>query len=96
MPRDQINDNLDAVFVRSCAERGEILIRAVARRDLVKIGDIIARVAERRFIERIQPDCRKAHVADVRQLLTDAVQITDAVRICVIKRLRIDVVKYCG
>ena len=96
MPRDQINDDLDAVFVRSCAERGEILIRAVARRDLVKIGDIIARVAERRFIERIQPDCREAHVADVGQLRPDTIQITDAVRICVIKRLRIDVVKDCG
>ena len=96
MPRDQIDNDLDAVFMRSRAERGEILIRAVARRDLVKIGDIIARVAERRFIERIQPDCREAHVADVGQLRPDTIQITDAVRICVIKRLRIDVVKNRG
>ena len=96
MPRDQIDNDLDAVFMRSRAERGEILIRAVARRDLVKIGDIIARVAERRFIERIQPDRREAHVADVGQLRPDTVQITDAVRICVIKRLRIDVVKNRG
>lgn len=96
MARDQINDDLDAVFVCIRAERGEILIRAVARRDLVKIGDIIARVAERRFIERIQPDCREAHVADVGQLRPDTIQITDAVRICVIKRLRIDVVKNRG
>lgn len=96
MPRDQINDDLDAVFVCIRAERGEILIRAVTRRDLVKVCDIIARVAERRFIERIQPDCREAHVADVGQLRPDTIQITDAVRICVIKRLRIDVVKNRG
>ena len=78
MPRDQIDNDLDAVFMRSRAERGEILIRAVARRDLVKIGDIIARVAERRFIERIQPDRREAHVADVGQLRPDTVQMPSA------------------
>ena len=96
MTRDQIDNDLDAVFMRSRAECSKVLIRAVARRDLVKVGDIIARIAERRFIERIQPDCREAHVADVGQLRPDTVQITDAVRICVIKRLRIDVVKDCG
>ena len=96
MPRDQIDNDLDAVFVRGRAERGKVLIRAVTRRDLVKVGDVIARITERRFIERIQPDRRKAHIADVRQFPTDAVQIADSIGICVIKRLRIDVVKNCG
>ena len=96
MTSDQIDDDLDAVFVRGRAERSKVLIRAVTRRDLVKIGDIIARITERRFVERVQPDRRKAHVVDVRQLLTNAVQIADAVSVRVVERLRIDVVKDCG
>ena len=96
MTCNQIDNDLDAVFVRSCAERGKVLIRAVARRDLVKVGDIIARITERRFIERIQPDRREAHVADVGQIRPDTIQIADAIGVRVVERLRIDVVKDCG
>ena len=74
-------------------QRAQVVVGTVARRDLVKIGDVVAGVAEGRLEARIQPDAGDAEVVQVRQFFHDAAQVADAVAIRVAERLRINFVE---
>ena len=62
-------------------ELGEVAERAVARIDVVVIGDVVAVVAAGRRLERHQPDRRDAEALQVIEPSHQALEIADAVAV---------------
>ena len=79
----ELGDDAKPTVVRGVHERQEIPSRAVARIDVAVIGDVVAIVAEWRWIERLDPDSRDAERLDVVQLLRQPAEVTDAVVVAV-------------
>ena len=55
MPRNKIKQDSYAFFMRFTEESFKIFICAVSRRNRIKVGNIVARIAERRFKAGIKP-----------------------------------------
>ena len=66
--------------------------RAVLRVDVLVVGDVVAEVYLGRGIARRQPDGVNADVFQVIEPLGDAIEVTDAVAVRVLKAARIDLV----
>ena len=80
---DQLGDDADAAPVRLVDEALEVVERAVARMDVLVVGDVVAVVAQRRRIERQQPEAVDAEVLQVVELLRQAREVADAVVVAV-------------
>ena len=91
---DLINGDLQAQCVRAGNERVEIGERAEDRIDVAIIGDIIAEIAHGRGEEGRYPDRVHAQFGDMLQSLGDAVQVTHAVMIAVLKAARINLIDH--
>ena len=83
---DQLGDDADPAAVRLFQERLEIGQRAVARMDGGVVGDVVAVIAQRRRIERQQPDDVDAEVLQVVELARQPLKIADAVVVRVKER----------
>ena len=79
----ELRDDPKSAIVRGIHERQEVPSRAVARMNVVVVGDVVAVVAERRRIERLQPDRRDAERLDVVELLRQPAEVADAVVVAV-------------
>src|SRR5690606_7758916 len=66
---DQLGDDAQAARVGLTQKALEVRHRAVSRMDLRVVGDVVAVVAPRRWIEWEQPDRRDAEVLQVIELL---------------------------
>ena len=53
---DEVDDHADAALLGAVRELDEVAERAVARIDVVVVGDVVAVVAAGRGLERHQPD----------------------------------------
>ena len=62
---DQLDNNADAARMRRRDKLAKIVERAVSRIDRLVIRDVVAVIAQRRFIKRQQPDCVDAEILDV-------------------------------
>ena len=68
----------------ACAqELLEVVQGAVGRMDVGVIGDVVAVVAQRRRIERQQPERGDAEVLEVIELADQAAEVADAVAVAV-------------
>ena len=76
---DQLGDDADAAAMRLVDEAIEVGERAVARVDVLVIRDVVAVVAERRRVERQQPQRVDAEVLQVVELLGQPGEVADAV-----------------
>jgi len=76
---DQVDDDPDAALVGSLDQLGELRHRAVLRGDRAVVGDVVAAVAQRRRVERQEPEAVDAEPAEVVELVDHAAQVADAV-----------------
>ena len=65
--------------MRLAHEMLEIAARSIERVDIPVVGDVVAVVAQRRRVERQQPDRVDAEVLDVVELVGQPAEVADAV-----------------
>ena len=94
MPRDEVQEHPDPLFVRAGEQADQVLIRSVARGDAAVVAHVVAGVFERRVEAGIDPQGVAAEVPDIIQLLDDPVQVADPVAVGIEKGLRVDLIKY--
>ena len=80
---DELGDDADVAAMRLRHEALEVLHRAVARMDVLVVGDVVAVVSERRRVERQQPERVDAEALEVVELLRQAGEVADAVVVAV-------------
>jgi hypothetical protein len=76
---NQLGDDADVAAVGRIDQLIEVVDRAVARMDVLVIGDVVAVVLERRRVERLQPETRDPEALEVVELLREAGKVADAV-----------------
>ncbi len=81
----QLGDDTDGAAVRFAQEHFEVFQRAVVEMNVGVIGDIVAIVAQRRRIERQEPERRDTQVLQIIELFRKADEIADAVAVAVAK-----------
>ncbi len=89
---DQLRDHADIPPVRLPQELSEIRQGAVLGVDVEIVGDVIAVVKQRRWVERQQPQGGHPQIADVVQLPDQALEVADAVAGAVVKRFHVQLV----
>ena len=89
---DQFGNDLQAAAVRFLDEGFEIRHRPVGRIDLLEIGDVVAVVAQRRRIERKDPDRRCAQFLHMVEPAHQSGEIADAVAVGVHERLDVQLI----
>jgi len=89
---DQFSDDAQAAFVRGREERLKILQRAEVRIDVVVISDVVAIIAQWRWIERQEPDRGDTEFLQIIELLDQPAKIADAVTVTVMKSLNMQLV----
>ena len=89
---DQLGDHPQPAPVRLADELAHVAQRAVVGVDAEVVGDVVAVVLERRRIERQHPDRRDAEVAQVVELLGQALEVADAVAVAVAEGADVDLV----
>ena len=95
MARDEIEQHMQAVLMGCFKQLLHVFVGAIARRNGIVIGNIIAGIPERRGKAGIQPDSTAAKAADIVQLLDNALQVADAICIGIAKALRVNFIKDC-
>jgi hypothetical protein len=91
---DEVDDHAHPPLVGGLDERAEVLDRAVVGVDPVEVGDVVAAVAQRRGIEREQPDAVDPEPLQVVELLDQAAEVARAVVVAVEERARVDLVEH--
>jgi hypothetical protein len=76
---DEIDEHADAALLGAVSEFDEIADRSKSRIDCVVIGDVIAVILARRFLERHQPDRRDAETMQIVEAPHEALEIANAV-----------------
>ncbi len=89
---DELGDQAQATAVRLAHQPPDVRHRAVGRVDAAIILDVVAIVAQRRRVERQEPDRVDTQVRDVVELLYQPVEITDSVIVRVEERLDVRLV----
>ena len=84
---DQLDDHLQAAVVRGMQERLEIIQHTVTRMHRDVVGDVVAIIFQRRRKKRQQPETGHAQTLEEIQLLAQALEIADTVRVAVVERL---------
>ena len=79
--------------VRGLDEEPEVLDGAVVLVHVVEVCDVVPAVAERRRVERQQPDAVDAEPLEVVELVGHAAQVARAVVVPVEERARVDLVE---
>ena len=94
MSGHQVHAHVHTTFVDLGAEMLEVVVGPVTHRDPVKISDVIARVARRRFKNRIEPNLVATGRIDIIKLRSDTRQVADPVAVRIVIALGIDLIKY--
>ena len=92
----EVGHDPDPPAVGFAEKRLEVGHRAVAGGDVVVVGDVVAVVAERRRVERQQPQAVHAQVLDVVEPLRQAAEVADPVAVGVLERSHQDLVEHGG
>ena len=91
---DQVHHELDAVLVRGGKQLVEVFHGAELRHDGTVVGDVVAVVVVRGGVDGGEPQHLDAEVCQVRDLLGDAGQVTDAVAVGVVERAGVNLVDH--
>jgi len=89
---DQIDQDAHAELMRLMREIDEVTQRAVGGIHLVVIADVVAVVAARGLLERVQPDARGAQPRDIVEAAHQALEVPDTVTVRVEKRRNVETV----
>jgi hypothetical protein len=89
---DQLDQHLDVTGVGGIDKRLEVVERAVARMDVLVIGDVVAVVLERRGEERQDPQAGNPERLQIVELLGHALEVADAVVVAVEERFDVRLV----
>jgi hypothetical protein len=76
---DQVGDDPDPAVVRLVDELHEVAEVAELRQDLEEVGDVVAAVAQRRLVDRQQPQAVDAEPLQVVHLVGQAADVAGAV-----------------
>jgi hypothetical protein len=79
----ELGDDLDPPRVRTAQHRAEVAQGAVGLVHLAVVGDVVAVVAQRRGVERQQPQRGDAELLEVVELAEQAAEVPDAVAVAV-------------
>ena len=82
---DELGEDAHVQSVRGVEEALEVVERAVHRIDRRVVRDVVPVVTQRRRVEGQEPDACHAEVAEVRQLLRESREITDAIVVAVVE-----------
>ena len=86
MVHHQVGDDPDAAPVRRVEQRDEVVDRAELGQHLVEVADVVAAVAQRRVVERRQPEAVDAKPLQVVELLDQPAQVARPVAVGVVER----------
>ena len=89
---DELGDDAQLAPVCLAHEMVEIGARSVGRVDVAVVGDVVAVVAQRRRVERQEPDRVDAEVLDVVELLAEPVEVAHAVVVRIEEGLDVELV----
>ena len=78
----EVGDHAHAALVRRLDERAEVVDRPVVGVDGVEVGDVVAAVAQRRRVERQQPEAVDAEPLEVVELLGQPAEVAASRRRC--------------
>ena len=92
---DQLGDDLQVAAMGLADETAEIAHRAVGRVDAAIVRDVVAVVAQRRWIERQQPDRRNAQLLQVVQPFDQTAEVADTVIVAVEERFDVELIDDC-
>ena len=90
-----IEDDFHPAFMDFFYQLQGISHRPVFGGDGLIIGDVVSEVRLRRGEEGRAPDGFKSQIADVVQLLKDALNVADAVAVAVVERARVNLIDRC-
>ena len=82
----QVGDHADAAAVGRVEQRDEIVDGAEFRQDLVEVPDVVATVAQRRVVERRQPETVDAKPFQIVELLDQTAQVARTIGAAVVER----------
>ena len=75
MVHDEVGDDADAAPVRLVEQRDEVVDGAELGQHLVEVADVVAAVAQRRVVERRQPEAVDAEPLQVVELFGQPAQV---------------------
>ncbi len=88
----EFGDDPQIAFMRGVQKRAKIIERAEIRIDVEIIGNVVAVVSQRGWIERQQPESSDAEFLQIIQLLHETAKVAHAVAIAVEKCLNVQLV----
>src|SRR5215213_7790691 len=83
MVDDELGDHAQAAAVRFVYELAEVFARPVLRMDLAVVGDVVAVVLARRWVEWQQPDRVDPEILQIVEFLSDAAQVAGAIPVAI-------------
>ena len=89
---DEVDDDPDATVFGLVQQLGEVAERAQPRVDGVVVGHVVAVVAIRRRVDRVEPQTGHAEPAQVVEPADQAAEVADAVVVGVREQLDVDAV----
>ena len=89
---DQVHHELDAVLVRGFEQLIEVFHGAELGHDGTVVGDVVAVVVVRGSVDGGEPQHLNTQIGEVRNLLGDTGQVTDAVAVGVVEGAGVDLV----
>src|SRR5581483_2797526 len=94
MVRHEIKNQFQAVVVCFGNQCVEIRHRTKNRIDAGVVGDIVAEIGHRRWIDRRKPERVNSETSQIGQSLDNSPEISDAVVIGILERAWIDLIEY--
>ena len=95
MTGDQVKKDPDALLMGLVKETVKILVSAVARSHFFVIADVVTGIFKRGVVAGIDPERIAPKALYIIQLFNDPVNIPDAVTVCILERLGIDLIENC-
>jgi hypothetical protein len=89
---DKLDDYPQAAPMRFAEEDLKIAQGAAVGMDIHVMRDVVAVVAERRRVERQEPDSSDAEILNIVELLGQACEVTDPITVTVVKRAYVKLV----
>ena len=93
VPGHQVEQDADATTSGGLDEGDHVVVRPVPRRDGQEVGDVVARIPERRGEARVEPHRVHTQPGQVVQVSERTGEIADPVTVGVRERLRVDLVE---
>ncbi len=94
--QNEVKDDAESALMRLVEKSFEVIERAVFRRDVAIIADVVTAIPVGGGEMRRKPERVHAEFFDVIEFFGDAFEVADAVAVSVGERARIDLIKDCS